>query len=123
MENQSTLKENLHGKSSTVNLIKLSIILVSTFSICLYFLFVFYNPTEFLKITPGFIFIIICFLWGPLLIVIGGSSYIARMSTLSRIPTSSSLYDAIVLPTIQYGPLKIILPVIDEANLVEEKED
>jgi len=57
--------------------------------------------------------------WSPILILIGGVSYIARMSNLSRIPINSSFYDVITLPTIQCGPIKIIFP-IEEEELIEE---
>ena len=57
--------------------------------------------------------------WSPILIVIGGMSYIARMSNLSRIPIKSSVYDAITLPTFQYGPIKIIFPIEEEEPLEE----
>ncbi len=59
--------------------------------------------------------------WSPILFSIAGMSYIARMSNISRIPSNTSLYDAITLPTIQYGPLKIIFPVIEE-EIFEENE-
>jgi hypothetical protein len=65
--------------------------------------------------------LVIIVYWGPLLIIVGGVSYIARMSNLSRIPSNSSVSDAITLPTIQYGPLKIIFP-IEEEELIEENE-
>ncbi|MHA2246337.1 MAG: hypothetical protein ACXADY_15340 [Candidatus Hodarchaeales archaeon] len=42
---------------------------------------------------------------------------------LSRIPENSSLYDAIMLPIVQYGPIKIILPVIDEEAVIERLND
>lgn len=121
MENQSTLKENLQGKHSAVIWIKFIIILGLTFSIAMFLLLIFYNPTEFLKITPQDILLFMSFVWGPLLMIIGLSSYITRMLNLSRIPLNSSLYDAIMLPTIQYGQLKIFLPVIEEEDISDGK--
>ncbi|MFX0123421.1 MAG: hypothetical protein ACFFAE_07250 [Candidatus Hodarchaeota archaeon] len=59
--------------------------------------------------------------WSPVLVTIGGVSYIARMSDISRIPPNSSLYDAITLPTMQYGPLKIIFPEIKEETFEENE--
>jgi hypothetical protein len=63
--------------------------------------------------------LILILYWSPILIVIGGMSYIARMSNLSRIPIKSSVYDAITLPTVQYGPIKIIFPIEEEEPLEE----
>jgi hypothetical protein len=53
------------------------------------------------------------------LIIVGGVSYIAKMCNLSRIPLKSSVYDAITLPTIHYGPIKIIFPIEEEEPLEE----
>lgn len=55
--------------------------------------------------------------WSPVLMIIGGVSYIAKMSNLSRIPSNSSVYDAITLPTVHYGPIKIIFPIEEEESL------
>ncbi|MFX1515588.1 MAG: hypothetical protein ACFFC6_04705 [Promethearchaeota archaeon] len=63
--------------------------------------------------------LILILYWSPILMIIGGVSYIARMSNLSRIPINSSVYDAITLPTIQCGPIKIIFP-IEEDEPIEE---
>jgi hypothetical protein len=46
-------------------------------------------------------------------------SYITRMSILSRIPKNSSIYESITQSTIQYGPLKIILPELEKGTLEE----
>ena len=71
-----------------------------------------------------FMYLFTCFLiyfmfFGPLVLV----AFFIRLSRasepvswwdLSRIPENSSLYDAIMLSTVQYGLIKVILPVIDE---------
>ncbi len=46
-------------------------------------------------------------------------SYFSRMSSLSRIPINSSMYESITQSTIQYGPLKIILPELEDETLDE----
>ncbi|MFX1504754.1 MAG: hypothetical protein ACFFDC_01450 [Promethearchaeota archaeon] len=65
---------------------------------------------------PVYLYIVLIIYWSPVLIIIGGVSYFAKMSNLSRIPLNSSIYDAITLPTIQYGPIKIIFPSEEEES-------
>ncbi|MFX0087398.1 MAG: hypothetical protein ACFFAU_17240 [Candidatus Hodarchaeota archaeon] len=42
---------------------------------------------------------------------------------LSQIPEDTTLYDAIMLPTVQWGPLKIILPILPKDVILEEIDD
>lgn len=58
-------------------------------------------------------------LTGLFLISFAPFAYIMRMSNLSRIPRKTSIYESITHPTIQYGPLKLIMPVMEE-EIVEE---
>lgn len=62
------------------------------------------------------------FFIGPFLFLAGALAYFLQMLDISMIPPNSSLYDAIMSPTIQEGPVKIILPVLDEEMLLEEIE-
>lgn len=123
MENHSTPNENLQEKNSLSVKVKIATILYLSFPIVMCFLLIVQNPGKFLEFAPLYIFSILFFFWGPLLMIIGGFSYITRMSDISRIPSTSSVYDAITLPTIQYGPIKVILPVVEEEEIVGENED
>ncbi|MFW9904266.1 MAG: hypothetical protein ACFFFH_08050 [Candidatus Thorarchaeota archaeon] len=101
-------------------LAKFLIILYLIIPYIFYFLIVLFHPyllLEHLKwllsnwFPPMEINLLLIMYWSPVLIIIGGVSYIARISNLSRIPINSSIFDAITLPTIQYGPIKIIFPI------------
>ena len=50
----------------------------------------------------------------PVFFLISVFYYFIRLSDLSRIPHNTTLYEAITHPTIQYGPIKIILPELGE---------
>lgn len=121
MQNESVLKQGTQSRASPKNLLKIFVLLDLFFSIHVFFSIIMYNPTNFLELMPSYISIILLMFWGPLLITIGGVSYIARMTNISRIPSNCSLHDAITLPTIQYGQLKIILPVIEEETFEEDE--
>ena len=56
------------------------------------------------------------FIIGPILLVISLIAYIEQMSHLSKISINSSLYEAIINPTIQKGPIKVILPFTDKES-------
>ncbi len=55
----------------------------------------------------------------PILILIALFAYLTKGSALDRIPINTTLYESIVNPTIQYGPIRLILPVMGE-DIVEE---
>ena len=78
---------------------------------------------SFLVATNEFVLIGIPVIFGTLtgmvLISIASFAYITRMSNLSRIPRKSSIYESITHPTIHYGPLKLIMPLMEE-EIVEE---
>ena len=78
---------------------------------------------NFVAATIEFVFIGIPVVFGTLtgllLISFASFAYIMRMSNLSRIPRKTSIYESITHPTIQYGPLKLIMPVMEE-EIVEE---
>lgn len=59
---------------------------------------------------------------GSFLFLAGVLGYFLQMLDISRIPLNSSLYDAIMSPTIQEGPIKIILPALDKEMLQKEIE-
>ena len=129
MDNQLSHNENLLRIHIRI-LAKISLIFYLIFPHILFFFTVLLHPyLLFDHITwltsywynPMSINIVLFLYWSPFLLVIGGVSYIARMSNISRIPSNTSLYEAITLPTIQYGPLKIILPVIEE-EILDENE-
>lgn len=129
MDNQLNQEENVPQTNLRI-VGKITFVLYLSFPYILFFLSVLQHPYllfEYLKwltsnwLNPVGINVVIFFYWSPVLFTIAGMSYIARMSNISRIPSNSSLYDAIMLPTIQYGPLKIILPVLEE-EIFEENE-
>ncbi|UCG02085.1 MAG: hypothetical protein JSW11_21140 [Candidatus Heimdallarchaeota archaeon] len=129
MNNQLNQEKNLQQK----NLIVVAKIFLGVYLILPYILFFFtvlqspYRLFEYFNwlsshwFNPMSLNIFFFLYWSPVLVTIAGVSYIARMSNISRIPSNSSLYDVITLPTIQYGPLKIILPVIEEETLEENE--
>ncbi|MHA2203916.1 MAG: hypothetical protein ACW991_09520 [Candidatus Hodarchaeales archaeon] len=116
MENRPTLEQDINRQRSFRKLVKNIILLDLIISVVLYLFLITYDSTVWLNefFSPMIIFVVLSFLWGPVLMVIGAFTYITHMSNISRIPPNSSLYDAITLPTVQYGPLKIIFPVIEE---------
>ena len=74
----------------------------------------------------GFFFYFMFF--GPLVLVaffvhLSRASEPVSWFDLSNIPVNSSLYDAIMLPSVQLGPIKVILPVLDEEADIEWLED
>ncbi len=123
MENQSELKENLKEKNSLMIMVKITALLYPAFLFYLFFVFNIDKLNGSLESTLATSIVIVSVLWGPLLMIIGSLSYISRMSNISRIPSNSSLYEAIMLTTIQYGPLKIIMPDMDEEEIIEWIED
>ncbi len=58
---------------------------------------------------------------GIFLLLFSAFAYVMHNSDLSRIPRKTSIYESITHPTIQYGPLKLIMPVMEE-EIVEEFE-
>jgi hypothetical protein len=127
MENQLNQEESVPQTNLKI-VGEISFVLYLIFPYILFFLSVLQHPYLLLEypkwLTSNWLNLVdvnvILFLyWSPVLFTIAGMSYIARMSNISRIPSHSSLYDAITLPTIQYGPLKIILPVIEEETFDE----
>ena len=123
MENQSELKENLKEKNSLMIMVKITALLYPAFLFYLFFVFNVHKLNGSFESTLSTSIVIFSIFWGPLLMIIGSLSYIARMSNISRIPSNSSLYEAIMLTTIQYGPLKIIMPDMDEEEIIEWIED
>ncbi|MFX0207169.1 MAG: hypothetical protein ACFFDT_14360 [Candidatus Hodarchaeota archaeon] len=119
MENESIEKQRSQSRVTPKNLIKFFVILDLSFSIMIILNLIRYYPVGFFEYLPYYIYYISIFIWGPLLLTIAGVSYFARMTSLSRIPSNSSVYDAITLPTIQYGPIKIIFPSEEEESLKE----
>ncbi|MFW9904267.1 MAG: hypothetical protein ACFFFH_08055 [Candidatus Thorarchaeota archaeon] len=119
MQNESIGKQRYRSKVSTKNLLKIVIFLDLIFSLYLLLYFITYHQIDLLEYLPFYFYVIFLFFWGLLLVTIAGVSYIARMSKLSQIPSSSSVYDAITLPTIQYGTVKIIFPSDEEEPLEE----
>ncbi len=116
MENRPTLEQDINRQRPFRKIVKNIILLDLIISFVLYLLLITYDPSVWLNefFSPMIIFVVFSFFWGPVLIVIGAFAYVIQMSDISRIPPNSSLYDAITLPTVQYGPLKIIFPVIEE---------
>ena len=55
----------------------------------------------------------------PILLLIASFAYLTKVSALARIPQNTTLYESIMHPTIQYGPLRLIMPMIEE-EIVEE---
>ncbi|MFX0052981.1 MAG: hypothetical protein ACFFAJ_16605 [Candidatus Hodarchaeota archaeon] len=49
--------------------------------------------------------------------------YFFEMLDVTKIPKTSSLYDAIMSLTVQEGPVKVIFPILDEEIILEELED
>ncbi len=123
MENQSELKENLKEKNSLMIMVKITALLYPAFLFYLFFVFNVHKLNGSFESTLSTSIVIFSIFWGPLLMIIGSLSYIARMSNISRIPSNSTLYEAIMLTTIQYGPLKIIMPDMDEEEIIEWIED
>ncbi|MFX0172474.1 MAG: hypothetical protein ACFE9L_11185 [Candidatus Hodarchaeota archaeon] len=68
------------------------------------------------QIGPGLIISSILFLAGV-------TVYFFEMLDITKIPKTSSLYDAIMSLTIQEGPVKVTFPIPDEEILLEELED
>ncbi|UCG02086.1 MAG: hypothetical protein JSW11_21145 [Candidatus Heimdallarchaeota archaeon] len=123
MENRPIFKQDVYSRHSSGKLIKNIILLDLIVSFVLYLVLIAFDPAVWLNefFSPLVIFVVLTFLWGPVLMVVGIFAYIIRMTNISRIPLNSSLYDVITLPTIQYGPLKIIFPVIEEETLEENE--
>ena len=55
----------------------------------------------------------------PIFLLISVCYYFIRLSDLSHIPHNTTLYEAITQSTVQYGPIKIILPELGEVPLHE----
>ena len=55
----------------------------------------------------------------PILISIAIFTYLTRTTAISKIPLNTTLHESIFQPTIQYGPVKLILPVLKE-ELIDE---
>ncbi|MHA1970109.1 MAG: hypothetical protein ACW964_20235 [Candidatus Hodarchaeales archaeon] len=91
--------------------------------ILLYISYISSVEKNFVAATIEFVFIGVPVVFGTLtglvLISIAAFAYITRMSNPSCIPQNSSIYESITRPTIQYGPLKLIMPVMEE-EIVEE---
>ncbi|MHA2203915.1 MAG: hypothetical protein ACW991_09515 [Candidatus Hodarchaeales archaeon] len=128
MENQLSQEENISPNLRRVG--KIVFILYLIIPYIFFFYGVLQHPyllLDYLRwltsdwFNPLRINIYIFLYWSPILFTIAGMSYIARMSKISRIPSNTSLYDAITLPTIQYGPLKIIFPVLEDERFEENE--
>jgi len=50
----------------------------------------------------------------PIFFLISACYYFIRLSDLSRIPHNTTFYEVITQSTVQYGPIKIILPKLGE---------
>ncbi|MFX1504753.1 MAG: hypothetical protein ACFFDC_01445 [Promethearchaeota archaeon] len=122
MENRFVLERDTIDRRSFKKLVKNIISINLLVSIIVYFFLITFDPAVWLNsfFSPITIFVVLSCYWGPVLLVIGSFTYITRMSNIKRIPITSSLFDVITLPTIQYGPIKIIFPI--EKELMEENE-
>ena len=127
MENSSKFKEKFVAHETKVFIIICAGITYFAFRLIFYINYIRYGEEGILidtfqyilvgEITTGIII-------GPILLLIASYAYLTKASALARIPRNTTLYESITQPTIQYGPLRLIMPVwedeiVDEMKIVE----
>lgn len=117
MENQSRSEKKTNSKKTVETIIKLSVCIY----LGLYFAYLLYlvllsaiTPlSEYNSTLSVFMFIIGAqFIIGPILICIALVAYFVRLCDLSQVPKDTTLYECVTSSTIQYGPLKIVIPIV-----------
>ncbi|MHA2330035.1 MAG: hypothetical protein ACXACR_16075, partial [Candidatus Hodarchaeales archaeon] len=61
---------------------------------------------------------LLTFSYFPVILLLALAVYLINFADISRIPKDTTLYEAIMSPTVQYGPIKVIFPSIDEDNII-----
>jgi len=115
----STQVEEKEDKQTLVKVIVfVTAILYGSVMIISYVLYISNTKNDLIQSTIEYYFIGKPVLFGtlgvPVFFLISVFYYSIRLSDLSRIPHNTTLYEAITHPTIQYGPIKIILPELGE---------
>ncbi|MFX0015745.1 MAG: hypothetical protein ACFFB2_01280 [Promethearchaeota archaeon] len=135
MENQLNHREELEQSKSLIKTTKIGLVLYLLLPYILFSIWSLQDPSFLVELIdwhisnwldPIYILNVnmtFFLYWSPVLFIVEGFSYFYQMANISRIPPTSSLYDAIMSPTIQYGPLKINLPVFGEEELIKENQD
>ena len=113
MEKQLNSTQNLIQRISLINLVKKAsfaylVILTSGFLVSISFL----TNEMFLQ---GLI-ALLTFTYFPILLLLALAVYCINLADISRIPKDTTLYEAIMLPTVQCGPIKIIIPIVPPAS-------
>ncbi len=112
MENQSHAKEKSQTKDTFMFFVKLGISLDLGFIAIVYLI----NAPN-IPIISTILFIVgVQFILSPILLFIAFGAYFVHLSRLSNIPKNTTLYECINSPTIQYGPIKVIIPIMDEES-------
>ncbi len=131
MENQSRSEKKTQSKETVKVFVRLGVCfylgLYLSYLLYLALLFTITPLSEYNSILSVFMFIIGAqFIIGPILIWIALGAYFVRLCDLSKVPKDTTLYECITSPTLQYGPLKVIIPVISEEyneNQVEKQDN
>ncbi len=93
-----------------------------TLYLIIYLVNIIERPSEFSELTSRF-FDAITSLYGiyivPIIIIALIVKYLYNKTDVRRIPKNSSLYESIVYPVIQYGPIKIINTSVNEQETEE----
>lgn len=115
----STQVEEKEDKQTLVKVIVfVTTIFYGSVMIISYVLYISNTKNDLIQSTIEYYFIGKLVLFGtlgvPVFFLISVFYYFIRCSDLSRIPHNTTLYEAITHPTIQYGPIKIILPELDQ---------
>ncbi len=112
MENQLPAEEKSQTKETVMFFVKIVVSLDLVIIVVLYLSF-----APHFDIISTILFIIgVQFFFSPLLLFIAFCAYFVHLSKLSNIPKDTTLYECINSPTIQYGPIKVIIPIIDEES-------
>ncbi len=120
MENQSDMKEKSHLQATVKIFVKFGVFLYLGLLFVLFFTIT--PPSEYNSFISVFMFIIgVQFIIGPFLLFIALGAYFVRLCDLSKVPKDTTLYKCITSPTLQYGPLKVIIPVIIE-ELIDDDD-
>ena len=122
MEDLNQLEKKSGNQTSRRVFILFAVFIYFFYLILIFFTYISNIEKNFVDATIEFVLgfqVIVGTLTGILLILLAAFAYVMRYSDLSRIPQKSSIYESITHTTIQYGPLKLIMPLMEE-EIIEE---